>query len=83
MTAELDPEDEVLGPVREFVDICQKDLAGCKVQAGTMPGHNHFSPIYGLSSGEEAVEDWAEDVVGWIQTGEIGNHVQGDDKIVA
>ena len=68
LTGSLDPEDEILGPNKRFVDDCKAKGLGEGIKVETMEGHNHISPVLALGTGMEKEEAWGKDVVKFISS---------------
>lgn len=65
LNAELEPEDEYLGPRDDFVKewLEHNDHVGRRLlTVSSMMGQNHFSPFLSLSTGKEAEEAWGHQV---------------------
>ena len=52
----LDPESEILAPCRPFVQTWQDKFGNDGLEEVLLDGHNHFSPVLGLSTGIEKEE---------------------------
>lgn len=64
---EFDPEDEIAGPVKDFVKIWKEAFGEEGLVFKVLEGHNHISPPLALMSGDNKGEQWGEDVVEWIK----------------
>ncbi|KAF5005089.1 hypothetical protein FDECE_8409 [Fusarium decemcellulare] len=60
LTGSLDPEDEILGPVREFATSWRSGGEGsaAMLDVQIMDGHNHISPTLSLGTDNPAEEAW-------------------------
>ncbi|VUC37184.1 unnamed protein product [Clonostachys rosea] len=60
LTGSLDPEDEILGPVRDFATCWRSDGArsAAMLEVQVMDGHNHISPNLSLGTCDLAEETW-------------------------
>ncbi|KAG9239699.1 Alpha/Beta hydrolase protein [Amylocarpus encephaloides] len=67
LVGEFDPEDEISGPTRHFVELWGNTW-GDGMEFKVLKGHNHASPAWALMAGEKEGELWAEDVVEWIKS---------------
>ena len=52
----LDPESEILAPCRPFVQTWKDKFGRDGLEEVLLEGHNHFSPVLGLSTGIEREE---------------------------
>ena len=52
----LDPESEILAPCRPFVQTWKEKFGSDALEEVLLEGHNHFSPVLGLSTGIEREE---------------------------
>ncbi|KAH8646048.1 Alpha/Beta hydrolase protein [Tricladium varicosporioides] len=66
LVGEMDPEDEITEPMREFVKLWESSWGAETVEFEVLQGHNHISPPWALNAGEKEGEKWGEDVVKWI-----------------
>ena len=63
----LDPEDEILIPIADFVKEWQAtDSVAAKLKFERIKGHNHISPPLALGTGIPAEEEWGQQVVQFI-----------------
>lgn len=66
-TGTLDPEDEVLIPVADFVKEWRSiPSVASNLSEYTMEGHNHISPVLAVGTGVPAEEAWARQVINFI-----------------
>lgn len=68
MLGELDPEDEIIEPNKRFLglwDDCFGSRQGIEVK--WMRGHNHISPPFALMSGDKRGEEWADNMIDWME----------------
>ncbi|GIZ36857.1 hypothetical protein CKM354_000032300 [Cercospora kikuchii] len=66
----LDPEDEVLSPVRRFVSTWKSKRSSSpapKLVVSTWEGHNHISPFLALGTDIEREEAWGFDLIEWMR----------------
>lgn len=71
LNGNLDPEDEILEPKRDFVETWRARGSSEMQQALTveiMEGHNHISPALSLGTNNEKEEAWGYQVGKWISS---------------
>jgi hypothetical protein len=69
----LDPEDEILSPVRCFISTWRNKRSSSPAPGlvvSTWGGHNHISPFLALGTDIAREESWGNDLVEWMR-GEI------------
>jgi hypothetical protein len=66
VTATLDPEDEILECSQEFVDAYKEKFGNDSVGEVLLEGHNHFSTVLGLGTGNEREESLGREVLQWM-----------------
>lgn len=67
IVGELDPEDEILIPNRDFATAWKASGPDkFELETLTMEGHNHISPVLALGTGVAREEKWGKDVVNFI-----------------
>lgn len=73
LTATLDPEDEILSPNKDFVDIWSAQGASLApdLQTGLIESHNHISPVLSLGTDDVREEAWGRQVVDFCDS--VGN----------
>lgn len=64
---EFDPEDEIAGPMRDFVGSWKEAFGEEGVREVRLEGHNHISPPVALGSGDVKGEMWGEEFVKWMR----------------
>ena len=62
----LEPEEEILGPSRRFVELFEERAGKERLTVGSLEGHNHFSTVLGLGTGIEREESLGTAVLKWI-----------------
>ncbi|OCT49458.1 putative alpha beta-hydrolase protein [Cladophialophora carrionii] len=63
-SGDLDPEDEILEPIRDFL----REWKGPALQPHTIQGHNHLSSQLGLGTGVEKEEAWGLEIGRFFQS---------------
>ena len=64
----LDPEDEMLIPIADFVDEVRQNAAlSSHLRVHTMEGHNHISPVLALGTAIPKEEIWGQEVVEFVR----------------
>jgi hypothetical protein len=82
LEGELDPENEILEPGRDFVRLWEGVFGGPEgMEEWGLKGHNHISPQVALMSGDKDGEKWGEEMVRWMRGG-VGNHGRLGQKVV-
>jgi len=66
VTATLDPEDEILEPSQHFVDAYKEKFGKDSLSEVVLEGHNHFSTVLGLGTGDEREESLGREVLQWM-----------------
>lgn len=66
VTATLDPEDEILEPSQDFVGAYKKKFGKDSLSEVVLEGHNHFSTVLGLGTGDEREESLGREVLKWM-----------------
>ncbi|KAF5714825.1 isoprenylcysteine alpha-carbonyl methylesterase ICMEL2 [Fusarium mundagurra] len=63
----LDPEDEILGFNREFIELWRlgKESSGVELEVQIMEGHNHISPPPALGTNISREEVWGFNIAGF------------------
>ncbi|KAF4636309.1 hypothetical protein G7Y89_g1789 [Cudoniella acicularis] len=67
LVGEMDPEDEITRPMKEFVALWKEKWGEETIDLETLEGHNHISPPWALNAGEKEGEAWGEDLVKWLK----------------
>lgn len=66
----LDPEDEILLPVRHFISTWESGRsrsAAPKLTVSSWEGHNHISPFLSLGTDISREEAWGNELVEWME----------------
>jgi hypothetical protein len=63
----LDPEDEICLPSREFVQRWKDNFGQDKMTESVLEGHNHFSTVLGLGTGNEREESLGAELFEWMK----------------
>lgn len=67
LAGEYDPVDDILKPGHHFVAL-YNEIWKSGLELSILDGHNHFSPVLALLSGDTVGEQWASEIIKWIQT---------------
>lgn len=71
LNGDLDPEDEILEPRRDFIE-AWRAYGNTEMQRAltveTMEGHNHISPVLSLGTNDEKEEAWGYQTEKWISS---------------
>jgi carboxylesterase type B len=66
LNGDLDPDDEILHPKRDFVEAWENDQKTLTVDM--MKGQNHISPALSLGTDIEHEEAWGNQVAKWMES---------------
>lgn len=66
VTATLDPDDEILEPSQDFIDAYKEKFGKDSLSEVVLEGHNHFSTVLGLGTGNEREESLGREVLTWM-----------------
>ena len=75
LNGSLDPEDEILGPKKDFVEEwATVGSAGMQkaLTVAMMDGHNHISPALSLGTDQPHEESWGHQVGSWVESMRTG-----------